>query len=121
MRRCRSGACAELSESLLLSGIGGLLGVFLAYFGADALVRIMTSGRQIIGLPPRIELQVYPDKHVLLFAGGVALVTGLLFGLTPAWNAFASGPASSLREIGRAGETRLGSAGFSERAWWWRR
>jgi len=95
-----------LTESLLLSGAGSLLGVFLAYFGADALVQIMTSGRQIIGLPQRIEIQLQPDMHVLLFTAGVALLTGVLFGLAPAWNAFASAPASSLRGIGRAGETR---------------
>ncbi|MGA2737497.1 MAG: ABC transporter permease [Bryobacteraceae bacterium] len=97
-----------LSESLLLSAAGALLGVLLAYFGADALVRIMTSGRPIVGMPPRIRIQVHPDTHVLLFAAGVALLTGLLFGLAPAWNAFGSGPASSLRKIGKAGETRLG-------------
>ena len=96
-----------LTESLLLSVAGALLGIFLAYFGAGALVRIMTSGRPIIGLPPHIEIQVHPDGHVLLFTGGIALLTGLLFGMAPAWSAFASGPASSLREIGSAGETRL--------------
>ncbi len=95
-----------LTESLLLSGMGGLLGIFLAYAGAGALVRIMLSGRPPIG--PRIDIQVHPDGQVLLFAGGVALLTGLLFGLAPAWSAFASGVASSLRESGRAGETRLG-------------
>jgi len=95
-----------LTESLLLSAMGGLLGIFLAYSGAGALVRIMMSGRPPIG--PRIEIQVHPDVQVLLFTGGVALLTGLLFGLAPAWNAFASGLASSLREAGRAGETRLG-------------
>src|ERR1039457_3135690 len=96
-----------LAESLLLSAAGALLGVFLAYFGADALVRTMTSGRPITGLPPRIEIQVHPDTHVLLFTGATAVLTGLLFGLAPAWSAFASGPASSLRGIGMAGETRL--------------
>jgi predicted permease len=95
-----------LTESLLLSGMGGVLGVFVAYSGAGVLIRIMMSGRPPIG--PRIEIQVNPDAHVLLFTGGVALFTGLLFGLAPAWNAFASGLASSLREAGRAGETRLG-------------
>ena len=93
-----------LTESLLLSAAGGLLGIFLAYFGAGALVRIMTSGR-VIG--PPVSVQVHPDMQVLLFTGGVALLTGLLFGLAPAWSACASGPASSLRDSGRAGETRL--------------
>ncbi len=95
-----------LTESLLLSAAGGLLGIFLAYFGAGALVGIMTSGR-FIGRPPRIQIQALPDMHVLLFTGGIALVTGVLFGLAPAWNAFVSSPASSLREIGRASETRF--------------
>lgn len=94
-----------LTESLLLSAAGALLGVFLASFGADALAWIMTSGRQ--GPGPRLAIQPHPDTHVLLFTGGVALLTGLLFGLAPAWNAFASSPASSLRGIGSAGETPL--------------
>ena len=88
-----------LTESLLLSSAGGLLGIFLAYFGAGALIRIMTSGR-LIG--PPIDIQVRPDLQVLLFTGGVALLTGLLFGLAPAWNAFGSGPASSLRPFGNS-------------------
>jgi predicted permease len=96
-----------LTESLLLSGAGTLLGVFLAYFAADALVRIMTSGRPIIGLPQPVEIPLHPDVRVLLFTAGVALLTGVLFGLAPAWNAFASTPVSSLREMGKAGETRF--------------
>ncbi len=51
-----------LTESLLLSAAGGLLGIFLAYFGAGALVRIMTSGRPIIGMPPHIEIHGPPRR-----------------------------------------------------------
>jgi len=94
-----------LTESLLLSGMGAALGAFLAYFGAGALVRIMLSGRPQIG--PPIDIQVQPDTHVLLFTAGIALLTGLLFGLAPAWSAFASAPATALRSSGSAGETRL--------------
>jgi predicted permease len=96
-----------LTESLLLSALGSLLGVFLAYFGADALVRILTSGRPFVGLPAHLHIDVYPDAHVLLFTAAVALFTGLLFGLAPAWNAFASAPATSLRQTGSVGETRF--------------
>ena len=95
-----------LTESLLLSVVASSLGVFLAYFGADALVRILTSGRQFVGLPSHLDIQVHLDPHVLLFSAGVALFTGIVFGLTPAWNAFASAPATSLRQTGTAGETR---------------
>jgi putative ABC transport system permease protein len=95
-----------LTESLLLASMGALLGVFLAYFGAAALVRIMLSGRAFIGMPQHLEIQAAPDGHLLLFTTAVALLTGVLFGLAPAWNAFASAPASSLRDSGTAGETR---------------
>jgi putative ABC transport system permease protein len=98
--------CQVLTEALLISGAGTLLGVFLAYFGAGALVRILTSGRRIIGLPAHLEIPLQPDAHVLLFTAGAGLLTGVLFGLVPAWNAFASAPASSMREMGKAGETR---------------
>jgi hypothetical protein len=84
-----------LTESLLLSTAGALAGIVLAYFGASVLVRILSSGRQPPGLPSAIEIPVRIDAHVLLFTAGMALVTGLIFGLAPAWKAIAS-PASSL-------------------------
>jgi predicted permease len=90
-----------LTESLLLAAAGGLLGILLAYWGTGALVRIIASGRE------RIELQARPDLLVLLFTAGVALLTGVLFGLAPAWRASGCAPASSLHGAGRAGETRL--------------
>ncbi len=96
-------ACQVMTESLLLSGVGGLLSVSVAYFGAGALVRMMTSGRRTmpVGIPVEI------DVHVLAFTFGVALLTGLLFSLAPTWSAFSSAPVSSLRDMRRAGETRF--------------
>jgi putative ABC transport system permease protein len=96
-----------LIESLLLSAAGSLPAVFLAYFGAESLLRILESGRQMPGFPLHLEIPLQPDRHVLLFTAGVALLTGVLFGLAPAWNAFASPPASSLQQVWRAGETRF--------------
>jgi putative ABC transport system permease protein len=90
-----------LTESVLLAASGGLLGTLLAYWGTGALVRIMGSGRL------RVELHARPDFVVLLFTAGIALLTGVLFGLAPAWQTFRSTPASSLRETARAGETRV--------------
>jgi predicted permease len=92
-----------LTESLLLSVTGSLLGIVLAYFGAGALLRLLTSGRAPIGWPQQLELQIAPDARVLLFTAGIALATGVLFGLAPAWTAFRSVPISALREIGSAG------------------
>jgi putative ABC transport system permease protein len=96
-----------LTESLLLSSLGALIGIVLAYFGAGALVRIMTSGRPMVGTPD-IDIEVSPDAQVLLFTAGTTLLTGLLFGLVPALRAVAKAPASSLRAAGKAGETRGG-------------
>ena len=96
-----------LTESLLLSTAGGLLGLFLAYFGAGALVRLWLLNVDVRARGPgTLELNVHPDPQVLLFAAGLALLTGVLAGLFPAWNAFAHASATSLREIGVAGETR---------------
>jgi predicted permease len=95
-----------LAESLLLSGSGALIGIVLAYIGATTLVRILLSGRPMIGLPDRLYLDVQPDLRVLLFTAGVAVLTGVFFGMVPAWNAFASAQISSLREGGTVGERR---------------
>jgi predicted permease len=92
-----------LSESLLLSTAGAMVGALLAYFGTGLLVRILASGRPF----ERIELQVSPDLRVLLFAIAVTFFTGLLFGLAPAWYAMRSAPAGSLHQAGRGGETRF--------------
>jgi predicted permease len=95
-----------LTESLLLSGAGAVLGVALAYAGAVALVRVLLSGRPMIGLPTQIRIDVQPDLRVLLFTAGIAVLTGVLFGLAPAWNAFASAQITRLRDAGVVGERR---------------
>lgn len=94
-----------LTESVLLSGIGALVGILLAYFGTGVLVRIMASSRAF----ERIEVEVHPDLNLVLFAAGIALLTGLLFGLAPAWYAFRAEPVSALRQTGSGGDT-----------WFWR-
>jgi predicted permease len=90
-----------LTESLLLSAIATTVGVGFAYAATAVLVGIIESGRG------RIDLHAKPDALVLLFTGVVAIVTAVLFGLAPAWHASAAAPASSLRDTGRAGDTKL--------------
>jgi putative ABC transport system permease protein len=94
------------AESLLLSGSGGIIGIAVAYLGATTLVRILLSGRPIVGLPPQLHIDVQPDLRVLLFTALAAVTTGVLFGLVPAWNASASAQISTLREGGTVGERR---------------
>ncbi|MGA3237891.1 MAG: ABC transporter permease [Bryobacteraceae bacterium] len=94
-----------LTESLLLSGAGAAAGVVVAYYGVGVLVRIMASSRAF----EHIDIEVHPDRNVVLFTAGIALLTGLLFGLAPAWYAFHAQPAMALRQTGRGGDT-----------WFWR-
>ena len=67
-----------LTESLLLSAAGGVLGVGLAFLSDRLLLTF---------LPPDItslKLSTTPDVRILLFASAVALLTGVIFGLAPA-------------------------------------
>ena len=67
-----------LSESVLLSAAGGALGTLLAVWGVDLFQKINA------GLLPRVE-EVAIDLRVLGFSLLVSLITGLGFGLLPAW------------------------------------
>jgi putative ABC transport system permease protein len=95
-----------LTESLLLSLIGSAIGIILAYFAADGLIRVFASGRFIMGLPVRFEVLKNPDTRVLLFTGTIALLTGLLCGAAPAFSASNTMPAFALQPGSRIGETK---------------
>ena len=85
------------TESLLLAGLAGLLGLLLSILALD-LVRV-----QGVDLVPRLQT-VSIDTRVMLFALGATLVTSLLFGLLPALRA-SDAMAGALRS-GRRGDTR---------------
>jgi putative ABC transport system permease protein len=92
-----------LTESVLLSVTGSLVGIVLAYFATGALVRIIIA----IKRPgPPVEFQVRTDATVLFFTAAIALLTGLLFGLVPALRAMGTVPAPSLRQVGKTGENK---------------
>jgi len=69
-----------LTESLLLSALGGALGIFFALWAGPALLKL-AGGTSAIGL------DIAPDFRILAFTAGIALLTGVLFGLAPAWRA----------------------------------
>jgi putative ABC transport system permease protein len=69
-----------LSESLLLAGIGGALGLLLSLWGRDALITLIPNE-----VPRMTEIAI--DGRVLVFTVVVSIVTGLLFGLVPAIHA----------------------------------
>lgn len=71
-----------LTESLLLSLVGGALGSLLAFWSFDAIERFVASQ-----LPPEVAtlaVNVAPDLRVLAYALALTLLTGVVFGLIPA-------------------------------------
>jgi predicted permease len=68
-----------LTESVLLSTLGGALGVLLAVWGVKAIVHFM-AGTSEGGFPYVIE----PNGRILIFSVATTFVTGILFGLAPA-------------------------------------
>jgi putative ABC transport system permease protein len=103
-----------LTEALLLASIGGLFGIGVAWAGSKALVnmimKMISFGPPLIGMSGPLEIHATPDRNVLLFTVGVSLLTGLVFGLAPAWTVFKSVSVSSLRESGTVTESKLSRA-----------
>ena len=84
-----------LTESLLLSLAGGATAVLLAFWGTSLLVSFKPEN-----LPRLAEIGV--DGRVLAFTLGISVLTGLIFGLVPAWAASRGRIGDALREGGRS-------------------
>jgi macrolide transport system ATP-binding/permease protein len=80
-----------LTESLLLAGLGGAAGLAVAYAGTRMLVALAFPGAE------HVPIQAAPSLAVVGFAFGVSLLTGVLFGVAPAWMAAQAEPADALR------------------------
>lgn len=96
-----------LTEGLLLALIGGAAGLLLAVWGTDLLIAMLPRG-----LLPSVAV-IAVDWHVMAFALSTAILTGLLFGLAPAWQARKVDVNSALKENagkGGTGRGRLRSA-----------
>jgi len=88
-----------LAESLLLSLTGGVLGLLLARWGVVLVERMMPAGLPRVG-----DAQL--DSAVVAFSLLVSVLTGVLFGLAPAWNAAKLDLNRSLKEGGRSSTTQ---------------
>ena len=80
-----------LTESILLAGIGGVAGLGVAYLGAHMLLVMAFPGAQ------NVPINAAPSPLVIGFAFALSLVTGILFGVAPAWIAAQAQPAEALR------------------------
>ncbi|MEJ2185385.1 MAG: ABC transporter permease, partial [Gemmatimonadota bacterium] len=92
-----------LVESLVLAFLGAAGGVWLARVGTGLVARVMPNAFVL----PRVE-NAGLDGTVLLFAVGLTVLTGLLFGLAPAVQATRTAPAQTLNAEGRGPSRRTG-------------
>jgi len=90
-------------ESLLLAGLGGALGLVVAYWGTSALIRLAP-----VSLPRLGEVAV--DRGVLVFAALASIAASLTFGLVPAWHAARVDVREAMAEGGSRGTVGGGSA-----------
>jgi macrolide transport system ATP-binding/permease protein len=88
-----------LTESLLLAGLGGLLGLGVAYEGTRMLLMLAFPGAQ------NVPIHASPSLAVIGFAFGLSLLTAVLFGVAPAWMAVHAQPADVLRSGTRTTST----------------
>jgi predicted permease len=84
-----------LTESVLLSGLGGLLGLAVSYVGAHALLALAFPNQH------NMPVHAAPSPLVIGFAFVLSLVTGVLFGLAPALMAARTQPIEALRANAR--------------------
>jgi predicted permease len=80
-----------LTESIVLAGMGGIAGLAVAYAGARMLLMLAFPGAQ------NMPIHAGPSLSVLEFACGLSLLTGVVFGVAPAWIASQAGPIDALR------------------------
>jgi putative ABC transport system permease protein len=90
-----------LAESALLSLLGGTLGLLLAIWGVDALTRLLPELNFSFQALSELRNEIRIDRGALLFTLATALLTGLLFGLAPAWQAAKTDVNESLKEGSR--------------------
>jgi putative ABC transport system permease protein len=98
-----------LTESILLAGFGGAVGLLMGY----GLMRILKTWTALFQLP--VEADVRLDGQVLVFSAALVIVTGILFGIFPAIHGARLDIVESLKESGRtatsgAGRKRVRSA-----------
>src|SRR6266436_8593641 len=86
-----------LTESVLLAALGGAVGVLFAFWGKGVLLALTDKDARF--LPGGVDLNL--NWRVLAFTLAVSLLTGVLFGLAPAWRATSLDLATSLKQSRR--------------------
>jgi predicted permease len=89
-----------LTEAMLLAALGGAAGLLLGYWGRNFIPSLFDSSWHPSGVDPQM------DWRVFAFAFAITLITGLLFGVAPAWRCTRADVNSGLKETGRMSSSR---------------
>jgi predicted permease len=84
-----------LTESVVLAMMGGIAGIAIAFAGTSMILRLAFGNDYV-------PIHATPSLPVLAFAFGVSFLTGILFGMAPAWMTANANPAEALRGAGRS-------------------
>jgi predicted permease len=89
----------SLVESIMLAAIGGALGIGVAYGGTRVILHLVF---QAGGANDYVPISANPSLPVLLFTLGMSVLTGVLFGIAPAWMTSHADPIEALRGANRS-------------------
>ena len=84
-----------LTESVVLALLGGVAGIILAFVGTKVILQMAFQKEYV-------PIHATPSLPVLAFAFGVSLLTGVLFGVAPAWMTARANPVEALRGANRS-------------------
>ncbi len=83
----------------MLAAIGGVLGIAVAYAGTKLILHLAF---QIGGPNNYVPISATPSLPVLLFTLGISVLTGIIFGIAPAWVTSHADPVEALRGANRS-------------------
>jgi hypothetical protein len=86
----------SLTESVLLAVAGGIIGIGIAYLGARMILSLAFPEST------QMPIQATPSPVILGFAFLLSLITGVIFGIVPAWISSHADPAEALRGLNRS-------------------
>ncbi|HEY6182708.1 MAG TPA: ABC transporter permease, partial [Terriglobales bacterium] len=89
-----------LTESIVLGCMGGFVGLFMAFAGTRMILALAFPDAK------NLAIDTHPSLIVLGFAFALSLITGIVFGMVPAWIASHSNPAEALRGVNRSTRDR---------------
>jgi len=89
----------SLVECVMLAAIGGVLGIAVAYAGTKLILHLAF---QTGGPNNYVPISATPSLLVLLFTLGISVLTGIIFGIAPAWVTSHADPVEALRGANRS-------------------